>query len=185
MIGKANVGPNTTIAPMTCRNRNSARSGDKRKTSWVWPEWACPDGDGPGTPARGYPGNSGAVTRFGRPRASAGPAGPVRHEVDEDVLAEVLRRRVERPAPVEPGHQGHELRQRPRPLEHEGVDRDPLARAALDLAEGLLDRPPRRRVAELDLAVLAVGGGLAVRDHDDLAIAAVLPAEDPPRQHQP
>ena len=31
MIGKANVGPKTTIAPMTWRNRNRARSGDNER----------------------------------------------------------------------------------------------------------------------------------------------------------
>src|SRR5919198_2436250 len=67
-------------------------------------------------------------------------SGPSRHEVDEDVLAQPLRRRIEGASAVEPGHERNELGQRPGSLEHERVDRDPLLRAALDLAEGLLDR---------------------------------------------
>src|SRR5438094_611265 len=78
---------------------------------------------------------------------------------------------VERPAPVEPGDQRHELRERAGPLQHERVDRDALARAALDLAQRFLDRPARGRVVELDLAMLEMGGWLPVRDDHDLAIA--------------
>ena len=91
---------------------------------------------------------------------------------------------VERAAAVEPGHVGDELGQRPRPLEHERVDRDPLLRAALHLAEGLLDRPPGRRVVELDLAVLEVGGRLAVGDDHDLLVDRRVALEDPPGQEQ-
>ena len=79
----------------------------------------------------------------------------------------------------------HELGERTRPLEHERVDRDALARTALDLAQRLLDRPARRRVAELDLAVLEVSGRLTVRDDDDLLVRCRLAGEDPPREQQP
>ena len=77
---------------------------------------------------------------------------------------------------------GDELGQRPRALQHEGVDRDPVARAALDLAQRLLDRATGRRVAELDLAVLEMGGRLAVGDNDDLLVGGGLPsdASNPP-----
>ena len=54
-----------------------------------------------------------------------------------------------------------------------------------DLAQGLLDRAPGRRVAELHLAVLEVGGRLAVGDDHDLLVRAALPGEDPAREQQP
>ena len=77
-----------------------------------------------------------------------------------------------------------ELGQGPRPLEHERVDRDALLRAALHLAEGLGDRAAGRRVAELDLAVLEMGGRLAVGDDDDLLVRRRLAGQDPARQQQ-
>ena len=69
-------------------------------------------------------------------------------------------------------------------LEHERVDRDALLRAALHLAEGLGDRATRRRVVELDLAVLEVGRRLAVRDDHDLPVRRRVPLQDPPGEEQ-
>src|SRR4029079_10230481 len=111
-------------------------------------------------------------------------ARPARHEVDKHVLAKTFRRRVERAAAVEPCHQRNELRESARSLQHERVDRDAVLRAADDLAERFLDRAPRRRVGELDLAVLEMGSRLTVRDDNDLAIAAMLTIEDPTGKHQ-
>ena len=80
---------------------------------------------------------------------------------------------------------GHELGQRPRSFEHERVDRDPGLRAALNLAQGLLDRPPRGRIVELHLAVLEVGGRLAVGDDHDLAVGGPAAGQDPAGQEEP
>src|SRR5947208_1399292 len=113
------------IAPMTCRNRKMAiqmvidgpralRGGGPRSIRRIAaPNRVMrPDSDGRG--------------------ASAGPARAVCHKVDEDVLAEALRRRVEGAAAVHPGDERDELGERPRALEHERVDGDPVAGAALD-----------------------------------------------------
>ena len=94
-------------------------------------------------------------------------------------------RGVERPAPVHPGHERHEVGKGARPLEHERVDRDALLRAALHLAEGLLDRAPRRRVVELDLAVLEMGGRLAVGDDHDLLVDRRVALEDAAGEQRP
>ena len=118
---------------------------------------------------RSPPRSRARATTFFRPPAD---------EVDQDVLAEPLGRRVEGAAAVHAGHQRHEVGQGARPLEHERVDGDALLRAALHLAEGLLDRAPRRRVVELDLAVLEVGGRLAVGDDDDLLVDRRVALED-------
>src|SRR3990172_4722776 len=104
--------------------------------------------------------------------------------VHEHVLAEALRRGEEGAAAVDLRHLLDEGRQHRAPLEHEGVDGDALARAALDLSEGFLQGPPRRRVGELRLAALHVRRRLAVGDHDDLLVAALLPAEERAGEHE-
>ena len=60
----------------------------------------------------------------------------------------------------------------------------PLLRAALHLAQRLADRPARRRVVELDLAVLEMGGRLAVGDDDDLLVGGRVTSKDPAGEEQ-
>src|SRR4051812_41172235 len=149
---------------MTCKNRNSGQNW-ARSTLYLF-HW---------------------VRRRPRTLRRIGLRHPLRaaaDKVDEHVLTEVLGGRVERPTAVQPGHVGDELREGSRPLQHERVDRDALLRAPLDLAEGLLDRPSRRRVVELDLAILEVRGRLAIRDDDDLLVDRRRPLEDPAREEQ-
>ena len=62
-------------------------------------------------------------------------------------------------------------------FEHEGVDHDALLGAVLDLFEGLADRDRARWVGEVTLAVLEVGRGLTVGDHDHLAGADLVLGE--------
>src|SRR5690349_20465623 len=124
---EANPGPKATIAPRMWRNRK------------IW-NTLTPSRCAPVMPAA-------MLVRARRP--------PL-HEVDQHVLPEVLGFRVERAPAVQLCDQPDEVRQGRRPLEHERVDCDPVLRAAHDLAEGLLDRASRRRVAELDLPVLEV-----------------------------
>ena len=52
----------------------------------------------------------------------------------------------------------------------------------IDLAQRLLERARRRRIAEADVAVVEVGRRLAIGDDDDLPIGALLPAQDLPRE---
>src|SRR3954471_19926611 len=149
---------------MTCKNRNSGQNW-ARSTLYLF-HW---------------------VRRRPRTLRRIGLRHPLRtatDEVDEHVLTEVLGRRVERPTAVQPRHMGDELCERSRPLQHERVDRDALLGAPLDLAERLLDRPPRRRVVELDLAVLEVSRRLSVGDDDDLLVHRWCPLEDPAREEQ-
>src|SRR4051794_843077 len=117
MSANENVGPKAITAPRTCRNSNHGNNHCMLGTSHVLPPaaddsiWQAP--------------------RFGRLGDLLRAA---RDEVDEDVLAEVLGRGIEGATAVEPGHEGDELRQCPRALEHERVDRDPFLRAALHFA---------------------------------------------------
>src|SRR5262245_63424824 len=100
--------------------------------------------------------------------------------VDQDVLAEAVGAREERAALVDAGQLVDELREHLALLEHEGVDRDALARAALDFLQRLLERAAGRRIGEVGLEALHVGGRLAVGDHDDLLVAALLSPEELP-----
>src|SRR5438309_5417729 len=102
--------------------------------------------------------------------------------VDQNVLAEAIGAREERAALVDAGQLLDELRQHPALLEHERVDGDPLARAALDLLQRFLERAPGGRVGEVGFAAFHVGGRLAVGDHDDLLVATLLPPQKPPRE---
>src|SRR5206468_8975046 len=53
---------------------------------------------------------------------------------------------------------------------------------ALDFLQRLLERAPRRRVGEVRLHALHVGGRLAVGDYDHLLVAALLPSQELPRE---
>src|SRR2546429_3775799 len=108
--------------------------------------------------------------------AGAGPAPlPAAHVVDQDVFAQVLRRDEKRPSLVDARHLVDELGQVRPALEHERVDHNPVARAPTHLAQRLLDGLVSGRVGEVRApVVLEMGGRLAVRDHDDLPVAAVL-----------
>src|SRR3990172_1911509 len=104
--------------------------------------------------------------RFGVRLGSAAPL--VADVIHEHVLAEALRRGEEGAAAVDLRHLLDERRQHRAPLEHEGVDGDALARAALDFLERLLERPPRRRGGELRLAAPHVRRPLPLRGPYDL-----------------
>src|SRR5262249_2571685 len=116
------------------------------------------------------------------PRTSGDAAALVADVVDEDVLAEAIRASEEGSALVDAGQLIDELREHPALLEHERVDGNALARAALHFLQGLLERAPRRRVGEVGLQAFHVGGRLAVSDHDDLSVAALLPPQELPRE---
>src|SRR5207253_3763548 len=60
--------------------------------------------------------------------------------VDQDVLPQPIRRHEKGAAFVDPRHLVDELGQVRPSLEHERVDDDAIARAALDLTQRLLDR---------------------------------------------
>ena len=81
-IAAANPGRTRRSRPVTCRNRNS-----RNTVSW--------------SIDASYPR---AAARARAPRTLRHAPRPPLDEVDEDVLAEVLGLRVERPAPVELGH---------------------------------------------------------------------------------
>src|SRR5579884_1369785 len=98
----------------------------------------------PPAPASSRPGPPRPRRARQRPRPPSGGPGPgppllARDVVDQDVLAQAFRRDEEGPALVDPGHLVHELGQVGTPLQHEGVDDDPVAGAVPDLAQGLLD----------------------------------------------
>src|SRR5438105_11761830 len=94
--------------------------------------------------------------------------------VDEDVLAQPFGLDVERAAGVDLGHLVDEVHEVMSAREHEGVDRDLLASATHDLAQGLLEGAFGRWVvkARVRVARLEVRGGLAVGDEDDLLVLA-------------
>src|SRR5713101_3683502 len=102
--------------------------------------------------------------------------------VDEDVLAEAVGRGEEGAAMVDARHLLHEGHQGAALLQHEGVDGDALARAALRFLERLLEGESDGRVGELRLATFHVGGGLAVGDHDDLLVRPLVAPEELPRE---
>src|SRR5712691_8786634 len=98
-------------------------------------------------------------------------------EVDDDVLAQLLGGGEERTAVVDAGHVLDEAREVRAALQHERVDRDALARAALHFLQRLLKRARHRRIREVGDAVLQVGGGLAVGHHEDLLVATLVPGQ--------
>src|SRR2546422_11493446 len=83
--------------------------------------------------------------------------------VDQDVLAEAVGAGEERAALVDAGQLLDELREHPALLEHERVDGDALARAALDFLQRLLERAPRRRGGGVRPPALPGGGRVAGR----------------------
>src|SRR5215216_1635029 len=125
------------------------------------------------------------MTRRWPPKASAGAAGfaLLFEEVDEDVVAEGVGGREERSSFVHTHHALDEAAEVVALVEHEGVDADALAGAAHDFLERLLDRHRGRRVLEVGLAALDVGGGLAVGDHDHL-LGPALARELLPGEHE-
>src|SRR5215472_18989930 len=115
------------------------------------------------TPGRAYRGRSACQP----PARAVGPgsAGPAslpallaRDVVDQDVLPQALGGDEERAPPVDPGHLVHELREVGPALQHERVDHDPVAGAAPDLSQRLLDGLERRRVGEVRPAVFVQVG---------------------------
>ena len=76
--------------------------------------------------------------------------------VDQDVFSQPLRRRKERPAAIDPRHLLDEGGEHIALLEHEGVDRDVLARAPLNLY--LVEGGYPIIVEEMMVGALGVGG---------------------------
>ena len=106
-----------------------------------------------------------ALARSSRPSRRPAPRHvlrPTADEIDEDVLTEMLRGRIERPTAVEPGHVADELGQRARPLQQGRAARDALLFVQRCTSRRASWIVRRRRAVELDLAVLQVGGRLAV-----------------------
>src|SRR4030095_225603 len=126
--------------------------------------------------------NSGRSALTGGSTALRDVTALVTDVVDESVLAEAVGTGEERAALVDAGQLLDELREHPALLEHERVDGDALARAALDFLQRLLERAPCRRIGEVRLQAFHVGGRLAVGDHDDLLVAALLPPQELPRE---
>src|SRR5438309_4086532 len=91
----------------------------------------------------------------------------LRQVVDEQVLAEPVRARVQRAALVDAGHPLDEGAQARAVVEHEGVDRDAAAGDALDLAQRLLggahaDAAEGERPLAVEAPAQEVGRRLAV-----------------------
>src|SRR5262245_52074186 len=116
----------------------------------------------------------GRVTRcWPSARSAADEAAARADEVDDDVFAQLVRGGEERAAVVDLGHVLDEPDQPRALLEHERVDRDVLARAALDFLQRLLDGALGRRVVEVGHAAFEMRGRLAVGHHEDLLVAAL------------
>src|SRR5262245_9364442 len=62
--------------------------------------------------------------------------------------------------------------------EHEGVDRNAIARTALHFPEGLQQGALRGRVFQTDLAIPNMGGGLAISDQNHLLIHRMLAGQE-------
>src|SRR6185369_3025385 len=107
MIGKLNVGPKATIAPITWRNRKIA-------IQMVIDALSMRRGHGGRALERSIVRETTARAAIppSPPRAS-GPRRNRRERIRRDAW-----RRVERPAPVQPGDQRHELREGSRSFEH-------------------------------------------------------------------
>src|ERR1700728_1483284 len=80
--------------------------------------------------------------------------GSLPYEIDEEVVAERLGRRVKRATTIDRGHLLDERAQSPGLVENEGVDDDALAGAAEHLGKRGVDRLAHRWVVEEDLAVV-------------------------------
>ena len=110
--------------------------------------------------------------------------------VDEQVLAETVRTRVERPPLVDAGHALDEGPQARAVVEHERVDGDPAPGDALDLAQRLLRGPhadpaERQRPLAVQPAAREVRRRLAVGDHDDVLVAARMARQQLGAEPQP
>src|SRR5262245_11230730 len=114
----------------------------------------------------------------------------LREVIDEEVLAQPVRARVEGPALVDPRHPfdgGAEARA---VVEHEGVDRDAAAGDALDLLQSLLRRAHRdaaegERPLAVEPSAQEVSRRLAVRDDDDVLVVARVAREELARDAEP
>ena len=69
-------------------------------------------------------------------------------------------------------------------VEHEGVDHDVLARAALDFEQRLLKGLGQRWIKEDGVLAFHVRRRFAVGDDDDLLVAGLVPVEELAGQHQ-
>src|SRR5207249_6814759 len=104
-----------------------------------------------------------SVTGASRPPSRASHAlALLRHVVDEQVLAEAVRTRVERAPLVDARHALDEGAHARAVVEHEGVDDDAAAGDTLDLLERLLrgthgDAAERQRPLAVEPAAQAVG----------------------------
>ena len=83
-------------------------------------------------------------------------------------------------------HLLHEAHEHVTALEHKRVDRDLVTRAARNFSQSFLDRSVRWRVRKLGvgLARFKMRCGLAVRNHDHLAIAPLVSGQELPSQHK-
>ena len=90
------------------------------------------------------------------------PALFVRDVVHQYVLSQFIRGGEEHSALVYLGHLVDKLDQRIVVLQHKGIYCYTLLGAALDLFQGLLDRPVSGGIGKVGVASLHVGGGLAI-----------------------
>ena len=101
----------------------------------------------------------------------------MREVVDEQVLTQTIRSRVEGAASVDAGEIVDKAAQHRAVVEHEGVDRDPLAGYALGLFQGFLggalaDAAKAQGPLTVKPPLPAISGGLTVRYDDHLLIGA-------------
>src|SRR5438105_12199890 len=119
-----------------------------------------------------------------RPRTSSGRLPLAVDVVEQDVVTQAVGAGKECPAAVHPRHLFDERHQVVVVVQHEGIDHDVLAGAALHLEQGLLKGFRQRRVKEHRLPPLHVSGWLAVSDDDHLLVSGLVPAQELAGEHQ-
>src|ERR1700730_16053221 len=105
--------------------------------------------------------------------------------VEQDIVAQPVGAGEERAAAVHARHLLDERNQVVVIVEHEGVDHDVLAGAALHLQQSLLERFRQRWIEEDRMLPFHVCRGFAVGDDDDLLVPGLVPVEELASEHQP
>ena len=111
----------------------------------------------------------------------------MREVVDEQVLTQTIRSRVEGAASVDAGEVVDKAAQHRAVVEHEGVDRDPFARNTFAFFQSFLGGPltdaaKAQGPLTVKTPLAAIGRGLTVCDNDHLLIrrsAVVLAFRSP------
>ena len=105
--------------------------------------------------------------------------------IDQQVLTQVILVGVECAATIDLRHLVNKSHHPAIILEHEGIDSDAIACAALRFEQRLLLGEGVWRIAELPATILIPDGRPTIGYHDDLLVDSVMAREELARKHQP